>query len=65
MEKIELVVPKEILEKLDEKVKEGDFNSREDYLLYVLKQLFAEEKSEFDEEEQKKQEKRLRDLGYL
>ena len=69
MKKITISIPKDIEERLDKKVVESEFDSVQDYLLHLLKQLVSEESvsSEdiFDEEETKIQEKRLKDLGYL
>ena len=69
-EEKEIKIPKEIYEKIEERIKDTDFNSVSEYVAYVLKEVLAsleEEETEevFSEEEEEKVKERLRALGYL
>ena len=60
-------IPEEIFKKLEKKVNSTDFDSIEEYLNFILKQVCEEESNSqnFDEEESEIQKQRLKDLGYL
>ncbi len=69
MEEVEVKIPKEIYEKILERIKETEFKSVDEYVTYVLKEVLAsleeEEEQVFSEEEEEKVKERLRALGYL
>jgi Arc/MetJ-type ribon-helix-helix transcriptional regulator len=62
-------IPAEIYEKIEERIKETEFESVDDYVTYVLREVLAsleeEEEQVFSEEEEEKVKERLRALGYL
>ena len=76
-----LNLPKELIEKLQIKIKETDFKSIKDYVIYVLNQLVnSKEKmgevskdesvnytpeEAYSPEEEKEMKKRLKDMGYI
>ena len=46
---IKISIPKKLAEKIERKVKETNFNSVSDYIIYILNQVVSEEKIETDE----------------
>jgi len=64
-----ITIPPELVEKLEKRAKESEFENLSDYVSYILRQVLSKveaEKQEIKdtkEEEQVKQ--KLRDLGYL
>ena len=70
---IKISIPKKLAESIEKKVKETDFNSVSDYVVYVLNQVVSEEKIETDEknkqvyseEDEAAIKKNLKDLGYM
>ena len=69
-EEVEIKIPKEIYEKIEERIKDTEFKSVSEYVTYVLREVLAsleEEEAEevFSEEEEEKVKERLRALGYL
>jgi len=68
-EKISISVSPEIKKKLEAKSKESDFGSVQEYITYILSQVVSEENEDqaedFDEEEAKIQERKLKELGYI
>jgi len=70
---IKISIPKKLAEKIERKVKETNFNSVSDYIIYILNQVVSEEKIETDEknkhsyseEDEAAIKKNLKDLGYM
>ncbi|MDO8528988.1 MAG: CopG family transcriptional regulator [Nanoarchaeota archaeon] len=66
--KITISLPDNLREKLEEKIKETDFKSIEDYILYVLKQMVSvdsKEKVTYSDEDEAALKKKLKEMGYL
>lgn len=61
----EVLIPEEIAEKLEKKAKESGFDSLNDYILFVLKQIVPESEKSSESQEEQMRRKRLEDLGYL
>jgi len=67
---ITINLPMDIFGKLEERIKDTEFNSAQEYLLYVIRQLFPEEgvkdsEEELNKEEEEKVRQNLKKLGYL
>ncbi len=68
---INISIPDELADKLDGKIRETDFHSVSDYVLYLLKEVTSMEekdvKSEqiYKEGEEEEIKKNLKDLGYI
>ncbi len=62
-------IPDELYAKLEERVKETEFGSVDEYVRYILQEVLAsleeDEEEVFSEEEEEKVKERLRALGYL
>lgn len=62
-------IPENIYEKIQERIKDTEFKSVDEYVTYVLQEVLAsleeEEENVFTEEEEEKVKERLRALGYL
>jgi len=65
-------IPDEVYEKFDERASEKDLDSAEEYVNYVLKQIYEKLQNQGDdsgktysEEEEEKVKRRLEGLGYL
>ncbi len=63
-------IPDELYRKIEERVKETEFDSVDEYVTFVLQEVLAsleedEEEQVFSEEEEEKVKERLRALGYL
>ena len=68
MSDVTIKIPKEIYEKIEERIKDTEFKSVDEYVTYVLKEVLAsleEDEEVFSEEEEEKVKERLRALGYL
>jgi len=68
-EKMTVRIPKNIYEKIQERIKDTEFKSVDEYVTYVLQEVLSsleeEEEQVFSEEEEEKVKERLRALGYL
>lgn len=60
-------IPVPLHNKVKEKIKDTGFTSVSDYVVYVLRELMAEEESDggFSKEDEEKVKGRLRSLGYI
>ncbi len=63
-------IPDELYRKIEERVKETEFDSVDEYVAFVLKEVLEsleeeEEEQVFSEEEEEKVKERLRALGYI
>lgn len=67
-------LPRELIKRLEEKMKEINYNSNEfksveEYVIFILEQTVSPEESEenqaYGEEEEKEVKERLKELGYL
>ena len=65
-------MPEKIIEKLENKIKETNFDSISDYLIYVLKQVLEKETESnskrevsYSKEEEEAVKRRLKELGYI
>ena len=62
-------IPVKIYKKIEERIKETEFKSVDEYVTYVLKEVLTsleeEEEEVFSEEEEEKIKERLRALGYI
>ncbi|MCW4051471.1 MAG: CopG family transcriptional regulator [Candidatus Bathyarchaeota archaeon] len=63
-EKISVMVPRELYNKVEEKIAGTSITSVEEYITLMLENEFPEE-SEYSEEEEKIIRERLRRLGYI
>ncbi|WP_297536418.1 CopG family transcriptional regulator [Thermococcus sp.] len=68
-ELVEVKIPKSLYDRIKERVEEAGFESVDEYVTYVLREVLAnleeEEEEVFSEEEEEKVKERLRALGYL
>ena len=65
---VEVKIPRDIYEEIEERIKNTEFSSVDEYVTYVLREVLAsleEEEEVFTEEEEEKAKERLRALGYL
>ena len=69
---ITISLPEKLIEKLENKIKETDFDSISDYLIYVLKQVLEKETESnskrevsYSKEEEEAVKRRLKELGYI
>ncbi len=65
---VEVRIPKEVYDRIKERIKETEFESVDEYVTFVLREVLAsleEEEQVFTEEEEEKVKERLRALGYL
>lgn len=61
-------IPESLYEKIEERVEGTEFESVNDYVEYVLREVVSEEEEEeeeFSEEDEEKVRERLRALGYM
>ena len=63
-------IPKEIFRKIEERIKETEFESVDAYVTFVLEEVLKEDYEEepdevLSEEDEKKVKERLKALGYL
>ena len=64
----EIKVPKRLIEAIEERVGETEFESIEEYVTFVLEEILRDEEETeeiFSEEDEAKVKERLRALGYL
>jgi len=63
----EVKIPKRLIEAIEERVVETEFESVEDYVTFVLEEILGDvdEEEVFSEEDEAKVKERLRALGYL
>lgn len=63
----EIKIPKALYEKIAERAKGTEFDSVEEYIIFVLNEVVAEEEEgpALTEEEEEKVKERLKGLGYL
>jgi Arc/MetJ-type ribon-helix-helix transcriptional regulator len=64
----EIKVSKKILKKIEERIKDTEFKSVDEYVTFVLEEVIRDEEEPeevFSEEDEKKVKERLRALGYL
>ena len=67
-EKVNVPIPKSLYKKIEEEIKDSDFESVEEYVTFVLREVLSEEEEEeevFSKEEEEQVKERLRSLGYL
>lgn len=72
-DKYSVEIPEDIYKKIEGRIGEAGFDSVEDYIGYVLREVLAsleedeeqEEEQVFSEEEEEKVKERLRALGYI
>ncbi|AMQ18881.1 hypothetical protein [Thermococcus peptonophilus] len=66
---VEIKIPKSLYDKIKERIEDTGFDSVDDYVTYVLREVLAnleeDEEEVFSEEEEEKVKERLRALGYL
>lgn len=61
-------IPKDIIEKIKERIQGTEFKSVEEYITFVLQEVIKDDEEPdevFSEEDEKKVKERLRALGYL
>ena len=65
----EIKIPTDLIKKIEERVKETEFESVDEYVTFVLEEVVKEDDEEieevFSEEDEDKVKERLRALGYL
>ncbi len=66
----EIKIPKQLIEKIKERIKQTEFKSVDEYANFVLEEVIKEVSEEdtaevFSEEDEQKVKERLRALGYL
>ena len=67
-EDINIPIPKSIYKKIEERIKQTDFDSVASYVKYILEEVLSEEEDDetvFSEEDEKRVKDRLKALGYL
>lgn len=65
-DKIQISIPKDLYQKIEEDIKGSDVNSVEDYVIKLLKEKFPEKSDDsFSEEDEEKVKERLKALGYI
>jgi len=66
---VAIKIPKEIYDKISDRIKDTDFSSVDEYIKYVLQEVLSDDESEdeevLSEEDEEKVKERLRSLGYL
>lgn len=66
----EIKIPVTILDKIEQRIKDTEFKSVEEYIIFVLEEVVKDEEEgqeeyAFSEEDEEKVKNRLRALGYL
>jgi len=65
----EINIPTDLIKKIEERVKETEFESVDEYATFVLEEVVKDEEEEigevFSEEDEEKVKERLKALGYL
>jgi metal-responsive CopG/Arc/MetJ family transcriptional regulator len=65
-DKVQISIPKDLYQKIEEEIKKSDVNSVEEYVVKMLKEKFPGESDEnFSEEDEEKVKERLKALGYI
>lgn len=71
---MKMEIPEDLVEDVKERMKGSEFDSVEEYILYVLEEVVKEENEDYEEEEESEEwdeedeevvKSRLRSLGYL
>jgi len=63
---VQIKIPKRLYERILREIKDTEFKSAEDFIIYVLEQVLEEEEeSVYSKEEEEAIKERLRSLGYL
>ena len=63
---MQIKIPKRLYERILREIKDTEFKSAEDFIIYVLEQVLEEEEeSVYSKEEEEAIKERLRSLGYL
>ncbi|MHA1590272.1 MAG: CopG family transcriptional regulator [Candidatus Njordarchaeales archaeon] len=63
---VQIKIPKRLYERILKEIKDTEFKSAEDFIIYVLEQVLEEEEeSVYSKEEEEAIKERLRSLGYL
>ncbi len=63
---MQIKIPKRLYERILKEIKDTEFKSAEDFIIYVLEQVLEEEEeSVYSKEEEEAIKERLRSLGYL
>jgi Arc/MetJ-type ribon-helix-helix transcriptional regulator len=69
MKEITISLPEEVIQKLENKIRETDFENISEYINYVLDQVLEESKEQtktaYTEEEEEAVKNRLKELGYI
>ena len=68
VEKKNVPIPTELYDAIDQRVRETEFNSVEEYVTFVLEEVLKDDDEEeiaFSPEDEEEVKKRLRALGYL
>jgi len=68
VECVNIAIPKSIVEKIEKRIKQTDFDSVSSYVSYVLQEILSEDDEEevvFSKEDEERVKERLRALGYL
>lgn len=59
-------IPKRLIEKIEEYIKDSEFKSVNEYVSFVIEEVMKDDdETEFSEEDEKLVKDRLKDLGYL
>jgi len=66
----EIKIPKDLIQRIEEHIKQTEFESVDDYATFVLEEVIKEVSEDepeeiFSEEDEEKVKERLRALGYL
>ena len=65
---VNIPIPKSIVEKIEKRIKQTDFDSVSSYVSYVLEEILSDDEEEepvFSKEDEERVKERLRALGYL
>lgn len=65
---MKITIPKELVKKIEQRIKQTDFNSVEEYIVYVLEQMTDTDSSEtesYSKEEEAALKQNLKDMGYI
>ncbi len=64
---VKVSIPKSIIEKIEQRIKQTGFESVSSYISYVLKEVLSEDEEEdvFSKEDEERVKERLKALGYL
>tara|TARA_Y100000034_G_scaffold93158_1_gene112713 strand:- start:3162 stop:3365 length:204 start_codon:yes stop_codon:yes gene_type:complete len=67
---MEIKIPKELAKKLEQRIKQTDFKSIQEYIIYTLEQIVSDQdnlsnRESYSPEEEEALKKNLKDMGYL